>query len=425
MIATLIGIFASLAVVVGVHMSPEFEDAFLFPDTLFAFLFGAFLLFSLLPWIWAIFLTLNTETSVVSSAAVRSNLKDRRMVLLSGAVIALCFAGIIVVSQPLISLTWSFGLCAVLLGTILDLLRAAYLRLQTRRLPEGVADWLVETMREAVRKHDEKLYTLSFETVFTLIIEYMRSGRIGSLRLFTAKILGASDLWLGSIAKIGLFRVPTEHEETFLDRYSLAEARTAKRLAWVVHEACAIGNPTAVEESVRLIGRLFLIFHAYHASLGFLLLMALSQTSQKMEETEEKRELDVEISSAFSEVIKALVDRSIERRTAETATIAKVLAILETHVKELFRREKGMNPALLMQPFAEIGQMVGSERYQALADRDEIIAHLRRILAQFAALETVAGRLEISGEGTDTKASFHEDLPFTLPRTPADEPPAR
>ena len=203
----------------------------------------------------------------------------------------------------------------------------------------------------------------------------------------------------------------------------MSEARTAKRLAWVIKEACETGSPTALEEAVRITGRLFLVFHGYHPSLGLLLLMTLSQTSQKGEGKIAPWDRDVELMSAFSEVVKALIDKSLDKGISDTESITKVLAILETHVKESFRREKSVNAAFLMQPFAEIGQMLAAPRYNALPGRDEIITVLRRALAQFAAIETVTGRLEIAGEGTDTKASFREDLPFTRPRDRTEEPP--
>jgi hypothetical protein len=423
MIATLLGICAALALAVGIRTVPGFEAELLLPEMLFEFFFSSALFFSSLPWVWTLFLTLGAETNPVSASALQSNMKDRRMYLYSTGVIISSFIGIIIVNQPLVPVGWCLGVSIILIGITLDFLRMAYFRLQYRRSPEGIADWLIETMKGAVKRPDEKFHTMSFEAVFTLIIAYLKNGEMGAFRLFCQKIVIASDLWLGSIARVSLFRIPSENEETLLDRYSLAEAMTAKRLAWVIREACDIGGPTALEEAVRLAGRLFLTFHGYHPSLGFLLLVTLSQISQKTQGKIEPWDRDVELMSAFSEVVKALIDKSIERKIPDTASITKVLAILETHVKESFRREKSVNPAFLMQPFAEIGQMLASPYYTALPDRDEIIAVLRRILAQFAALETVTGRLEISGEGTDTKASFHEDLPFTRPRVEAEEPP--
>ena len=423
MIATLLGICAAVALAIGIQTVPGFEAELLLPDTFLEFFFGISLFFSSLPWVWTLFLTLGSETNPISASALNSNMKDRKMYLFSGGVIVASFIGLLVLEQPLIPIQWCFAISIILIGIILDCLRMAYFRLQYRRSPEGIADWLIESMKGAVKRHDERLHTMSFEAVFTLIVAYLKNGEMGALRLFCQKIVNASDLWLGSIARLSLFRIPSETEETLLDRYSLAEAKTAKRLAWVIKEACDLGSPTALEEAVRLTGRLFLTFHSYHPSLGFLLLLTLSHTSQKADGKIESWDRDVELMSAFSEVVKALIDKSLERGVADTASITKVLAILETHVKESFRREKSVNPAFLMQPFAEIGQMLASSRYNALPDREEIIAILRRILAQFAVLETVTGRLEISGEGTDTKSSFHEDLPFMRPRVKSEEPP--
>lgn len=333
----------------------------------------------------------------------------------SAGIMAVSLIGVMIVSQDLLPLLWSFAISMILIGILFDLLRAAYFRFHYRRYPEGMAEWLLEMMRESVRKRDDALYTLSFEIVFTLIISYMKSGRLAALRLFTSKILTAPELWLGAIVKISLYRVSLEHEESLLDRYSLAEARTAKRLAWVIKEACDMGNPTALEEAVRVAARLFLTFHSCHPSLGFFILVTMSQTGQKSEGKLDMGDIDSELTSAFSEIVKCLIDRSIERGVADTASITKVLAILETHVKESYRRERTANPAFFMQPFAEVGQMLAAPRYNALPDRDEIISHLRRILSQFAALETVTGHLEVPSEGTDTTASFREDLPFTAP----------
>jgi hypothetical protein len=423
MIATLFGICAALALAVGVWLIPGFESALVLPENLFELFFVVSFVFSSLPWVWTLFLSLGSERYPISSCALQSNMKDKRMYLYSSGTIISSFIGIIILYQPLVPLVWCYSICFILVGVILDLLRMAYFRFQYRRSPDGIGDWLIETMKGAVKSQDERLHTMSFEMVFTLIISYMKNGEIGALRLFCQKIVAASDLWLGSMARLSLFRLPSETEQTLLDRYTLAEAMTAKRLSWVIKEACEIGSSTALEEAVRLTGKLFLTFHGYHPSLGFLLLVTLSQVSQRLDGKIPRWDRDVELMTAFSEVIKSLIDRTLERKVSDTASITKVLAILETHVKESYRREKSVNPAFLMQPFAEIGQMLANPRYNALEDRDEIISTLRRILAQFAALETVTGRLEISGEGTDTKATFHEDLPFTIPREKTEEPP--
>jgi hypothetical protein len=76
-----------------------------------------------------------------------------------------------------------------------------------------------------------------------------------------------------------------------------------------------------------------------------------------------------------------------------------------------------------MQPFAEIGQLLGSVRYDALPDREDILAELRRILAQFAAIETVTGRFEMGVDRTDTTATFKQDIPYIPPKEKAEDNP--
>ena len=416
MLATLIGAFTAAVLAVCVRFVPGFEAELMFPQTLFEFFFGISLFSSSLPWLWTLFLSLGAETSPLSASALRSNIDDRKMVFYSAGMVLVSLVGIVVISQPLIPMVWCFALAVVCAGIVLDLLRMAYFRLCYRRSPEGIAEWSIETMQTAIRKRDERHHTISFEMVFSLIVAYMKKGEFGALRLFCQKIVSASDLWLGSIARLSLFRIPADNEETLLDRYMLAEAMTAKRLAWVVKEACDTGSTMALEEVVRFVGKLFMAFHAHHESLGFLLLLTLSQVTQKTEGKIEAWDRNVEVLSAFSEVIKALVDRCVDRGISDKASILKVLSILETRVKETFRREKAINPAFLMQPFAEIGQMLANSRYSNFPDRDAIVADLRRILAQFAALEGVTSRLDVGGGDTDTRASFHEDLPFTTPR---------
>jgi hypothetical protein len=422
MLATFLGLLAAIALVVCSNSIPGFAAGLYVPDTALSFFFVVSFFFSALPWVWTLFLTLGSENSAIAASALRSNVHDRRMYLYAGAVIATSFLGLVVVSQELLSPIWVLGCSGIIIGFILDCLRFAYFRLHYRRSAEGIADWFVETMKRAVRRRDERLHTMTFEMVFAVIIAYMHSGQPGELRLFCQKIVAAADLWLGTIARLRIFTLPSEEEESLLDRYSVAEAMTAKRLAWLVKESCEIGSPVAFEETVRLTDRLFMAFHGFHPSLGFLLLVSLSQTIQKTEGKIEREDRDLEVSIGFSEVVKSLIDRSVDRGVSDKDSILKVLAILETYVKAGFRQEKNVNPALLMQPFAEIGQMLGDPRYNALLDREGILAQLRRVLGQFAAIETVSGHLEISGSGTDTKASFREDLPYLGGRKKPPEP---
>jgi hypothetical protein len=156
---------------------------------------------------------------------------------------------------------------------------------------------------------------------------------------------------------------------------------------------------------------MFLAFHNRHESLGQFLLYSLAQSMHRGGTPTEQIERDLEVSATFSEIVKSLIDRSTAKAISDSLTITKVLKTLDTYLKESFRLNKSINPALLMQPFAEIGNMLAAKKYDTLPDRDTILAELKRLLAQFAALETVSTHLENLSE-SDTAASYKEDLPF-------------
>jgi hypothetical protein len=414
MLATFFGGCAAIALAVLSSTVPGFSQHAVFPQLVFQLIFSVSLFLSMKPWTWTLPFMIGIERNPVANAAVKSMIYDSRMSVFSAAILLTSFLGLILSSQTMISPLLVFAIDAVLAGIIVDLLRAAFFRMQQRRSPEGIADWLLSSMHHAVKKQNETVLIESFETLFTLLVGYMKHGDFGALRVFSLRIVSATDVLLRAISKLPLFRLPQEAEASLLDRYSVAEALTAKRLIWVVKAACETKNSTALEEIVKLFGKLFLAFHSHHESLGHLLLMTLSQTIQKIESEPGESDRDIEVMMACSEVVKSLIDRSIDRQVSEKESIFQVLSLLETYVKQTFRRDKTINPALLMQPFAEVGNMLADARYLNMPDRDDILSELRRLLSQFSALEMVTTRLDITAK-TDTSATYHEDLPFTKP----------
>jgi hypothetical protein len=423
MFATVVSVIMGVGLCIIVPLVPGLEPSIVFSKNVFELFFGLSIFLSLFPWLSMLYLSQGAEGFPVTMAALRSNLGDKKPIGYSLGILVVAFLGMALTAQSYYPPTWSLAGSLIGAGLILDLLRMSYCRVQYRRTPEGIAEWFVEVMKKAVRKQDPRWHTISFEIPISLMVVYMKAGAYGSLRLFCQRIVEIADLWLGSIARLRLFRIPSEFEESLLDRYMQAEAMTSKRIAWIVQEACHIGSLTGLEETTRLAGKLAMTFHNHHESLGSLILITLAQASQRGCGNMTMWDLEMEVVSTLSEVAKSLIDRSVDRNTSDAASILKVFTILESKVKEIFHREKTMNPALLMQPFAEIGQMLAGERYRSFPDRDEVLADLRRILAQFSALEGVTSRLAGGGgEDTDTKASFREDLPFAAPRKKEEQP---
>jgi len=396
----------------GKQLYPELPITIHVPSILFQIVFLFSLFLSVLPWIWAIFFTARSEKKPTNAYALSSVLSDKKLYFFSIGITISALVGFVLFSIKLLPPMINFAIGLVLIGFIVDNIRWSFFRMQFRRSAEGLADWLLHRLHLLSRRRDLHALQDVLETIFSLLIGYITINDVSALRVFTHKITTAADTMLRSIARISLFHLTTEPESTLIDRYNLIEAMMAKRLAWVLNTACEKKSPTALEETVRLCGKLFLAFHNQHESLGYLLLLTLAETIQKSDIRAGDWDRDFEVTMTFSEIIKSLIDRSVERRISDHTSIKKILAYLEMYVRQSFHRDRSISPALLMQPFAEIGQLLAGERYRSIPDRDEILSDLRRLLAQFAALESVAGRLEEPHEGTDTSASYHEDLPF-------------
>jgi hypothetical protein len=359
-----------MALSVGIHLVPGLESKFEISNVFFAFIFGAGLFLSLLPWVGMLFLSQGAEVQPITIAALRSNVADKTLYVYSGCIVAVSLLGFFLVFQSLLPPIWSFAGAVVCIGLLLDLLRMSYCRLQFRRTPEGLVEWFIEVMMESVRKGDEKWYTISFEIPFAMMVVYMKNGAYGSLRLFCHGIDKISNLWLGSIARLRLYEIPMESEVSLLDRYLHAEHMTVKRVSWILEEACTIGSIAAVEEATRLAGKLFVVFHSYHESLGSVLLTTLSQASQKDTGRIGSKDLDTEVVSTLCEVIKALIDRN----KSDLAPVFKVLVILESKLKEMYRHEKNINSILLMHPLVELTHLLENVRYRSFLGHEEILA---------------------------------------------------
>jgi len=413
MLATFFSSIAAAALVAGVLFFPDLVPALSLPTMLFQIFFFFSLFLSILPWGWAIFFSPKSEQTPISGYALRSVLSDRRLYLFSTIILICSLGGILLLSQTLLPAYHTVAISFVLAGCVVDALRWAFFRIQYRRGAPGLAEWILASMQRATRRHKPEQITEYLESVFSLLISYMKNHDIGSLRLFAQKITDAAEIFLRSIAKLNLFKLSSTPQETLLDQYNVAEAMVAKRLTWVLNTALKSDSPTNFEEAVRLYATLSLAFHNQHPSLGHILLLSLSETAHKSERIDWDKE--TEVTATLSEVIKALIDNSLERKISDYDSIKKVVTLLEMHVKELFREDRRISPALLMQPFAEIGQMLAGDDYTALPDREVLLSDLKRILSQFAALESVTSRIASSDEGTDTSASYHEDMPY-MPR---------
>lgn len=392
MVATFVSILMSLAMCAGVYIVPDFESTVLFPSSYFGALFFVTFFLSLFPWFGMLFLSQGAEIISITIAALRSNVSDTQMYVYAGFIQLFSSVGIFLCFQSLLPTMWSLAGALICAGITLDLLRGAYNRLQYRRTPEGLGEWFIEVTKASVRHRDERWYAISFEIPFAMMLTYMKNGAYGSLRLFCNRIVDISYVWLSSMAGLIMFRVPNEQEDTLIDRYAHAELMIAKRIKWLLQEASALGTIAGFEETTRLAGKLFISFYNCHKSLGTLLLQTVGQSASADHGKMRAIDQNLEILSTFADVVKMLINRSIDRNESEETTILKILAMIEDKMKTISLDEKTENLAFLLRPVVEIRHMLGYARYRAFPGHELISEALKRILMQFSVAEGLVGR---------------------------------
>ena len=392
MVATIVSILISLGLCYGEYIVPGFESAVRFPANYFAAFFFVTFFLSLLPWLGMLFLAQGAEVVAITMAALRSNVSDVRLYVYAGFIQLFSLLGVFACFQTLIPPMWSFAGALICAGISLDLIRGAYCRLQYRRTPEGLGDWFIEVTKKSVQRRDERWYAICFEIPFGMMLTYMKNGAYGSLRLFCNRIVDISYVWLSSMVGLLMFRIPGEMEDVLLDRYAHAELMTAKRIKWLLQEASSLGTIAGFEETSRLAGRLFISFYNCHKSLGMLLLQTVSLSASgdhgKMRAIDQR----LEIVSTLADVVRMLINRSIERNESEEATILKVLAMIEDGIKAISLDEKAENLAFLLRPVGEIRHMLSYKKYRVFPGHELVSEAIKRILMQFSVAEGLVGR---------------------------------
>jgi len=157
----------------------------------------------------------------------------------------------------------------------------------------------------------------------------------------------------------------------------------------MLQEACFLGSLPGVEETMRIAGKLFISFYLHHSSLGSLILIEVSLASRRDHGRIRVIDLDREIISGFSDIIKRLIEISNEHDTSHEMTILKLLSMIEEKVKEVSGYEKQINFGYLLRSLIEVDHMISNERYHSLKGRELIVARLQHIFSQFPVIEDV------------------------------------
>jgi len=205
---------------------------------------------------------------------------------------------------------------------------------------------------------------------------------------------------------------PAESVPSFTDKLHYMSIYVSERLLWLYERALEHHLYPVAEEILATLGKLSIFFCSHYHQVA----TNTVSTIAKCAELAKKEGLDSLLTRAsltLSEVCKAFLVQSRARNESYEDLFVTTILEMEKIVKMLYRQNKSISPVLLMQPFAEVGQFLGSDAMQNVLDREAILREIRRILTEFQSLEMVMQNIEeVVGVSEDTTSTFSEDHPY-------------
>lgn len=275
---------------------------------------------------------------------------------------------------------------------------------------------IASAVHKAVEAKDE---TQALDWVEVAIEATARATRKGRISLASSTLSGMQALletYVKEVARAQAIQ-PFPQEAgmpTFTDKVSFLCIFVCERLEWVFEIALREHMRPIADVVIGEFGKMSVFFAKYNtnvASLPLSFLMKAGEMAQKRGESE----VVTRAALTLSETCKSLIAYAKDRNESIRDLIMTTLFTLEQLVKMIFKESKEINAALLMQPFAEVGEFIGQERMRTFPDRDEVLKEIRRILSEFQALQIVTKNMEsmIPAAREDTTSSYEQDLPYT------------
>jgi hypothetical protein len=272
---------------------------------------------------------------------------------------------------------FSFGFC------ISGLVRYSSIEFVIRRLGKI-------GLEECRKGYSENIF--GYVDIFSEVIaKAIRSKSLQLSKVALRELLGLSEAFVPGEAAHG----QKEGGSSLLDRVNFFVAHFSKRLGWLFRLALEEKMDPIAEEIITCYGKMSLFLATCHPTLIHMPLLFIARAADAAAPVGNE-EVFVRAGATLSELGKSLVRVSQEKKESMKEAIFLVLSHLEEIMKESFKRNKELSPAILMQPFAEIAEMLAEEAYKDFPDREAVLTELRRCLAEFSALDLVREKAEES-----------------------------
>ena len=308
-------------------------------------------------------------------------------------------------------------LWVLLFGFAIDLLRMGIKRLILYSNPLFVLDRMSKQFKNALSKNDEQTAYRWLEAVVELAAKATDKMQVTLAIQALSEIRVFMEIYVREMSRVEFrLEIANSSAPSFLDRMNYLCVFICKRLEWIFFIAQEKTIPPLADEVIKAYGKLCVFLAKKHASLGMIPITFIEKNV-----TRTKRVLLSEVQEraviTLSETAKSLIRLSCEQKVSLRDLILTCIYAIESIIKAVFREKKETSPALFLQPFAEIGQLLGETETQNLLDREEILSEIRRVFTQFQMLEQVVQNLDVGGAEPvqDSSSSYHEDMPYLKP----------
>lgn len=385
---------------------PSFGSPF-FLVTSLLFLFIAFLVTG---FVWKSVLRIQTK---VMGSAQELFMKDGRLHLSICYLFAFAlFSLYISFATPISSAFFYFWVVG--LGAGFDLL-SLYLKrsFQYTSVP-FLLQMTARDLEKAVKNKDE---AKAFEWLEVAVDACAKATRKQQIRLASTSLNGVQMLmetYVMQLARSEMMLTPQNGSGiTFLDKVNSMCIFVSERLMWVFEAAVDERVAPIAENIIGQFGKMSVFFARHNPDVASIPISFLEKCS-RIAKNAEQYDLLIRISLTLSETSKQLLAYTKERNESFRDLIMTSLGGLEQVVKMIYKQNRDVNVALLMQPFAEIGEFIGSDKMQAFPNRDEVIKEIRRVLTEFQALQVVTKNVETIAPhvAEDSSSSYQQDMPY-------------
>lgn len=279
---------------------------------------------------------------------------------------------------------------------------------------EGIARQAQHKLNLALGTKDLQKVLLAFDSLSSLCEEVFVEKNMHDIQQICPLMVEGVEKILTCMPRLTL---PQEIKEaqTLIDTYVVFQSLIAKRIDNFIASTKKESSDIKWQALIKLVSQMTSLFLMIDENFSLPFLAQLSDCAAFLQKNKSLEEL--EVYARCVESAKTLLDHALAKKKNGKLTLSPLVQKLEFLMKERFRQDRSINTAYLMQPFAEIANYLAHPSFLSLMGREELISDLKRILSQFAILETISGRMgEV--EQTDTSASYKEDIPYLKNNTP-------